>query len=398
MVPVATSGALRVADVRRRNRAIVLAQLRDGQRWSRADLARSTTLTTEGIRELLTDLIADRLVLEVQASSPAPRRGRPPTYYELNACSGAAVGVSIGRRYITAVLTDAAGTEVGRREVEVSSLSVDSVVSQISEAVEVLVAPAEELDTDFLSVCLSIHGDVDPETGVVHEAPAMGWVDVGLAELVDRQLGRGKVRCIDGARATTVAVHREGVAKGRSDVVVLDLSNWLAAGLILNGSLYTGAIGLAGQIGTCPVPSSNGPSMLSATASGRAVVNRYRESGHESASVWRDVVDASRSGDPAAAAALEESGLAIVAAGAWLVGCFGPELLVLGGAISDLGPAYVSQIITDIYANCGRRARGHVEIVGSVLGRDAWVRGAVHVALDIVHEQQQSSIPTARAS
>lgn len=377
---------LRAVDMRRQNAAMVLHELRSRGAQSRAELAATTTLTTEGVRELLADLQGLGLVLEAEPPIKGPRRGRPATFYSYNAGSAMAIGVSLAPKVATVVCTDAVGIEQDRLTFRIQGLAPSSTINKLVRTVKKLIEHIPDPQAT-VSMAVVINGDIDHESGMVRSASMEGWINVDIAERLGARLGLS-VTCLDTASAVAVASRREGVAAGTNDVVVLDLSTWIAAGVVQAGELYRGANGLAGQIRDCPVPSNGQVKPLREVLAGFKIAEA---AGLDADAGWRAVLDAAASGDQNAIGALAEARAAVVFASTWLICAYGPQLFVLGGVFNELDPIDRSRMVADIYQACGHQLARQVEVRGSSLGRDGWTRGAIQVALDWLHSAQVDS-------
>jgi glucokinase len=102
---------------------------------------------------------------------------------------------------------------------------------------------------DVDCVGISCGGPLDSKKGYILSPPNLpGWDNVPIVEFVENILGI-KTRLRNDADACAIAEWKYGAGKGYNNVIFLTFGTGLGAGLILNGRLYTGASGMAGECG-----------------------------------------------------------------------------------------------------------------------------------------------------
>lgn len=117
------------------------------------------------------------------------------------------------------------------------------------EMIDRLCALAEEMTDDFRAIGVSCGGPLDAKQGVILSPPNLpGWDGVKLVEYLKRKYG-GSVRLENDANACALAEWRFGAGQGCEHMIFLTFGTGLGAGLILNGRLYAGVNGNAGELG-----------------------------------------------------------------------------------------------------------------------------------------------------
>jgi glucokinase len=243
-------------------------------------------------------------------------------------------------------------------------------------------------------LAIGIPGPVDPRTGVVHNAPNMtGWNEVPAAVLLTQRLGCPVVICHDAA-AAGYAELMAGAGRGARHLLFITVSTGIGGALFIDGDLYNGATGSAGEVGHTPI-SDNGPpcgqghpGCLEGTASGTAIASRARAelaagtvsslSDLDRASIdARVIATAANAGDELSQRVFHDAGHALGRAIGGFINVLAPDAIVIGGGLIHagdllLGPALhaVTQIAFEIPA---RRCK----IVTAALGTDAGLIGAV---------------------
>ena len=265
-------------------------------------------------------------------------------------------------------------------------------------------AAAEQAGLPFEKVAaigVCVPGPLDPSRSVVAMAPNLGWVDLPVREEMERRLPHTSVFIENDVRAAALSEHRLGAGRGSESMLAVFVGSGVGGGLIVNGSVYHGAHGGAGEIGHMVVR-AGGPrcgcgragcleAMAARDAVGRYViqqVGRGRQTvlteilhGNLLALTSRDLGIAIAQSDAVAIRAARRSarytGLMI----GGVVNLVDPGVVVIGGGVAEaLGQRYV-----DWAAEIARRqilasSAKELPIVMSQLGNDAGLLGAAMTA------------------
>jgi glucokinase len=249
-------------------------------------------------------------------------------------------------------------------------------------------------------VGVGVAGQCLGATGVVLNAPNLGWRDVPFGELLRGAVGV-PVRIANDLSVAAWGEKRFGAAKGIDDVVLVFVGSGVGSGLILGGRLHEGAQGVAGEFGHIKVrPARPGTTprrcgcgqvgCLEAYTSGMNVAARVREeiaagaetsilalAGGDAARVTASLVDdAYRAGDAYARALWEEVGDLLGTATANLVTLLNPARLILGGGVLLGSPALAGLVRERLDVAVSRSATKGLTIERAWLGDDAGVVGA----------------------
>lgn len=109
---------------------------------------------------------------------------------------------------------------------------------------------AEELTADFSRIGISCGGPLDPVRGLIQSPPNLpGWDDVPIVAILKKRFPGACVALQNDANACAVAEWRYGAGKGTRNMIFLTFGTGMGAGLILNGKLYDGTTGDAGEAG-----------------------------------------------------------------------------------------------------------------------------------------------------
>ncbi|MEV8212657.1 ROK family transcriptional regulator [Leifsonia sp. NPDC077715] len=227
---------------RSHNRSLVLQTLyRSGER-SRADLARETGLTRVTVSDLVAELLAEGLVIELGQRESA-RPGKPAVLLDINRSAHQIVGVDLSDhdRFRGAVM-DLDGAIIASGEVMLDDATGDAALAKVDALVDTLVADAT---APILGIGVGSPGVVDL-SGTILTAPNLGWTDLALQQHLADRTGHPVVVAND-ANAAALAEHTYGGAAG--DMMLIRVGHGIGAGLLVAGALVYGSHFAAGEIG-----------------------------------------------------------------------------------------------------------------------------------------------------
>jgi predicted NBD/HSP70 family sugar kinase len=238
--------------VRRRNLALALRQIADADEpTSRAGIAAATGLTKATASSLVDELVAVGLVEELP---PARRErvGRPAAGLSLARSGPCGLGVEINVDYLAVCAVDLTG-EVRARDVvqkDQRDLTPRRALGNAARRVGRMTTSLADEGLTVSGVALALPGLVDTSTGLVHVAPNLGWRDVEVPKLFARDELSALPLSVD--NEANYAALCELYAHPASDPQsFLHISGEIGvgAGVVLDGRLYRGLHGWAGEIG-----------------------------------------------------------------------------------------------------------------------------------------------------
>jgi len=364
----------------------VAEALRSRGGHTRAELITATGLSRPTVSATLAELARDGLVVEGTRGAGA-LGGRPAAVARLTRGAGLAVGVDIGRRHVQVALADLGHqvlAERGRRletdAEECPSLVLDEAAAMIRDALEDLAAGADAVVGAGLGIPAPI--TIDGGIGSPNLLPA--WAPLAPAEeLADRA---GMPVWVDNdANLGALGEYLWGSGRGCGVLVYIKLATGIGSGILLDGRLFRGSIGTAGEIGHItmdargPVCRCGNRGCVELTVGGRALLEQARLT-HPDLNSLADLVRRAEAGDPGCRRLLADAGTALGIALGGLVNLLNPERIVLGG---DLGPAaFMIEPLRRGLADTGMPAAvGAVEVVPTELGQRAAALGGVALVL-----------------
>jgi glucokinase-like ROK family protein len=374
---------------------------------SRVELARQIGLTRAAITTIVNDLQADGIVREVGNQQAG---GRRPIELEINPGVGCVVGVDMGATHVTLILADYSARVIQDMHMPLDiNLGPQVCLSQVDSYLLELVKIAGLTLKDIKAVGIGVPGPIVAEAGMVSGPPIMpGWDGFPIRDTLQAKWNC-PVTLNNDAELGALGEWAYGAGRGERDLAYIKVGVGIGAGLLLDGRIYRGITGSAGEIGHITIE-ENGPECqcgnrgcLEALAGGRAISLRAIEAvrkGQRTLLVEKvppesitpqDVISAARRGDLLSQQIVAEAGAHLGTAIASLVNLFNPSMVVIGGGVAQIGDLLLEPIRRTVQQRSLRVASRAVRITAALLGRRSSGMGAVVQALSLVLHQTAES-------
>ena len=307
-----------------------------------------------------------------------------------------AIGIDLGgTKMLVGVVDDRQRIHHESRE-RSRGLTEDEVVAALEEEI----TEARAKHPGVVGVGVGIPCTIDQERGVAITSVNLEITDVPIRDLLRERSGL-PVFIDNDANCAALAEHLYGAAEGCDNAILLTVGTGIGGGVIIGGEVYRGAIGAAGELGhividydgppcqgNCP---NNGcvETLASGTAisrEGKAAAERHPESALGkalAAGTWdggRTVTDAAVAGDEVARGVVAQAGHFLGVALADLANIFNPEVIVIGGGVSNVG----DMLLDPAREELGSRAlppMNETPVKLAEAGEDAGMIGAGAMAL-----------------
>ena len=311
------------------------------------------------------------------------------------------IALDLGGTKLAAGVVDREGVVLRRTQDATDTSSQDALLAQIEEAIEGLLAP------DIGALGVGIPSLIDQRAGRAGSSVNVPLAGVDLRDRLGERFGL-PVALENDANGAALAEHRFGAGRGTEFMLLLTLGTGVGGGIIIDGELYRGSIGTAGELGHITIDMSDGPcqgfcpgighleSFASGTAAERLAAEiaerqpdgalaRARAAGRELDAQL--VVELAEAGHEDARRVTDTVGHALGTAIAGYVNVFNPELVVVGGGFSRAGDLVLAPARRVVAERALPTARQSVRIALAVLGPEAGLIGSALVgfeALDAV--------------
>lgn len=351
---------------------------------SRADLAAVLHLSPATVTNITSDLIQRGLLFEAREAE-GNGVGRRAILLEVDYDAATVAGVKLSNVGITCAVTNlnAEVSSTAARRIEDTDPEV--VVEAIAEQLRELEATTPTKSVAALG--LNLPGVVDRDGQTVRYSPLLGWREVNIGRLLEERLGIPVIVEND-VNALALAEAWFGHGRTHESFLTVTLGRGIGLGIVLEGEVYRGPRGGAGEFGHVMLGDSTAETKharrgtIEAQLSDEALVHAARRAGLELPDdADAEVVTALASrGNEAAIAVFDAAGAVLGRAIAVLVNLFAPSLIILSGegmrAEQLLLPRARAVLEAASFGDLGRQ----VELVVDSWGDDAWARGAAAMA------------------
>lgn len=307
------------------------------------------------------------------------------------------LGVDLGGTKILTAVTDSQGKILSRdHSVTPARDGPEAVLESILESAHRALEGAEVAMSALACAGVGAPGLIDPRQGMVFTSPHLpGWRDVPLRDMVEERLGR-KAFLVNDANAAALGELHFGAARGARNFIYVTLSTGIGGGIVIDGELYSGTIGAAGEVGHMTID-DRGPlcncgnrgcweTLASGTALAREARQRIEEGvatsileyarGDAAKVTAQAVHSAARQGDGLAQELIARTGYYVGVGLANLINIFNPELIVIGGGLSNIGDILLEPAFKVAGERAYRETFRAVRFASAALGRDSGVLGA----------------------
>jgi glucokinase len=312
------------------------------------------------------------------------------------------LGIDLGGTKILTAVATAQGKMLSRdHSVTPAKKGQEAVVRSILESIGRALEQAGIAAPQLSAIGVGAPGLSNPETGILFTSPNLpGWRDVPLRDIIEKELGK-KAFLINDANAAALGELYFGAAKGAHHFIYITISTGIGGGIIIDSEVYTGSIGTAGEVGHMTIDDDGPPcncgnrgcweTLASGTAMAREARKQIKEGARTSILGYAEgdvekvtaqvIHNAAKEGDSLAKELITRTGYYVGVGLANLVNIFNPELIVIGGGLSNIG----DMLLEPAYEVAGERAFKEsyrtVRFALAKLGRDSGVLGAAAFAL-----------------
>lgn len=334
--------------------------------------------------------------------------GRYPSMYGLNPASGYFIGVDIKRRSLNIGLINFNGemveSQMGLPYIFDNSMSgLENLCEQIRNFIDVIDIDKEKL----LNICVNVSGRVNPDLGYSYS-----WFNFGespLAQIISDMVGYPV--CIENdTRAMTYGEFMKGKGNSCKNVLFVNASWGIGLGMIIDGKIYLGKSGFAGEFGHVPTYENQvichcgKKGCLETEVSGQAMYRKLKERvGNGEMSVLSEdliagteislekIVESVNNEDVLCIDLIEELGVELGKALAGLINIFNPEAVIIGGMLSMTGDYFIQPVKTAIRKYSLNLVNRDTVVYASTLKDKAGMIGACMVARSRLFEDSYSS-------
>lgn len=374
------------------NRNLLVNILRREGALSRTQLTEISGLSVGAVSQITTELILDRWILEVGEGDYTG--GRRQVLLKLNPTMGYALGLKLMEDRAVCAVTNFDARVLHYREQPLNAGPQPEAISDaLAQIINDVIASSGLQHDQFFGIGVGLAGVIYGQRGIVHYSPFFGWRDVPLAHMLQARLGL-PVTIENDVNTLTLTEHLFGAGRQCSNLVVVTIGRGIGMGMIVNGQLYHGAQGGAGELGHTIIDASRRPAgSLEQLASDPAVLDAFSASGQE---IDLKAVSAlAQAGDDRSQALLAASGDYLGIALANVVNILSPEMLIVSGEGVLAGSHRLQPMLDALKRHAFNGLLDDVQVVIEPTDDQAWARGAASLVLSKVFESPLVEIDAA---
>jgi predicted NBD/HSP70 family sugar kinase len=380
----------------------ILRLIYENNRISRSDLVQKTGYSAFLISKLCERLLQSGYISETGSGDSTG--GRRPTLLSISPGLGRVIGIHLGTVNVRIALTDITGTLIESiKAPSMASSGPEIAIPHLIELTEGVLRKAGVAHSDLRGIGMGISGVLDRQTGTTLFWPKVPqWVNVPVQKLLEDHF-HTRVELEDTPRTMAFAERRFGLAQGVREFIYLMIGAGTGSALFLNGQLYTGSSGFAGEFGHITID-ENGPlcscgnrGCLETLISASTLIRKAQQALSQGLSIhlWQltggnpdnisveAIAQAARANDRFSIRLLTEAGTHLGVAMIGLINLLNPELIVVGGGLaSAAGELLLPHVERVIRERALIRAVNKVSIQISGLQDVDWARGAALLAAE----------------
>lgn len=371
------------------NAQLVLQVVRAEGPISRTDLARVTGLSKPTVAVAVGALEHNSLVRA--AGLRTGMRGPAAILYEVRPDAAFVLGLDVGREYLRGAISDIAGAVRARASHRVRALSAQRRVSELVTLADELATAAGVRRSKLTQVVVGSPGVYDPERGALIAARNLpGWERPDVLQELREVFGRSTIVENDVSLAA-LAERDLGHGRGIANFCFVSVGTGIGMGLVVDGRLYRGFHGAAGEISYLPITTTGEEATprevrqrgrLEMVAAAAAVVRAARRRGMTGAVSARRVFLAAADGDGRAGEVVADEVTLVAQAVASVVAVVDPEMVVLGGGIGQ-APGFATAVAEALEPMVPFTPA----ILVSALGEAAVVDGCLAMGMEMAWQQ-----------
>ncbi|MFH9607084.1 ROK family protein [Streptomyces sp. NPDC017448] len=383
----------------RANLERVVRAVRMAGSLTQAEIARSTGLSAATVSNIVREL-KDGGTVEVTPTSAGGRRARSVS---LSGDAGIVIGVDFGHTHLRVAVGNLAHQVLAE---EAEPLDVDASSAEGFDRAEVLVKrliEATGIGPDkVIGIGLGVPGPIDVESGTLGSTSILpGWTGINPSEELSGRLGV-PVYVDNDANLGALGELVWGSGRGVKDLAYIKVASGVGAGLVIDGTIYRGPGGTAGEIGhitldeSGPVCRCGNRGCLETFTAARYVLPLLQPS-HGPGLTMERVVQLAREGDPGCRRVIGDVGRHIGSGVANLCNLLNPSRVVLGGSLAEAGELVLGPIRDSVSRYAIPSAARQLSVLPGALGGRAEVLGALALVLSEMGDSTllESTLPMA---
>lgn len=373
------------------NRILVLKTIFDNESISRADIARATSLTRTTVTEIVAALLEEKLVTEIGVGES--QGGKSPILLKLDENSRYLLSLDLSHSEFRGAVINLRGKILATTSVPVSERGGEEALGLVYKILDQLVEAGYQ---PLVGIGVGTPGLVNGAEGVVVKAVNLDWEDLPLANLLEMRY-QLPVYVLNDSQAAAMGEYHYGQGHlAESNLIVINARHGLGAGIIIQGRLFQGDGGGAGEIGHVVVQEDGEPcrcgnfGCLETVASVQAILQKVKRLGpthpifaHQPDEINLDLVQrAFNAGDPQVNELVIDAGRYMGIAISALVGMLNIQHILLSGDMTCFGEPWLRSVQEAMSQHTLSRMANESQVQVGQLGKDSILLGTSAVLIN----------------
>jgi glucokinase-like ROK family protein len=380
------------------NKIKVLQLIRNEKEITRAEIIRLSGLSAPTVTRIVESLVQLNLIQSEGLGSSIG--GRPPQLINFKSKENYVIGIDLGATFIRSALSNLDGEFIFEIHVPTNlKKGFDGVMEQVGGLIEKLSERASQKSLPLWGIGIAVCGMVNKNSSIVEYSPIFGWKNVNIQEALSKYTSL-KIALGNVTHLIALGELLYGVGKDYRNFICVNLGYGIGSGIIIDGKLFGGADGIAGEVGHIVMDRHNNrkglegvSGTLEALASGYGIADVARELAKSDASSIlyslddedidaKKVFEAAKNGDVLASGIVDNVAGYLSVSIDTLIKLFNTECIVLSGGLVQNGDLLINKIreqVTNYSLNGVSRT---VPIVQSGFGENAALMGSFSLILE----------------
>ncbi|MBI9048898.1 MAG: ROK family protein [Anaerolineaceae bacterium] len=369
--------------IRSINRSLLLNAIKSEGAVSRVGLVHMTGLSPATVTAITGQLIQENMIFEKNTGDSTG--GRPPIMLALNPRGGFVIGIKLMEDHAVGALTDLNASILAKDTIELPDHQLESSVEALTTLVALLIKSSGIRKKQLMGVGIGLAGVVDFAHGVVKQNPFFGWKNIMLRDLLKSKM---RVPVYIDNDVNTLTLSEKWLEPGlmEDNFIVITIGRGIGMGIVINGQIYRGKGGGAGELGHVMVD-PDGPlcdcgkrGCLESLLGDRALVEQARKQIDPNIKNLDDLILKAENNSEAANI-LARAGKLLGGQIANLVSLFDPKLIIISGEGIRMGEVFFSAVHSTFNQHVMPGLAKDTEIRIDSWGDDIWALGAASLVI-----------------
>ncbi len=371
--------------MRANNKRSILDLIQKNGPISKAEIAYILGLSSTSVSTFINELINDKKIYECGVAKSTG--GRKSILYQVDPEAFYVIGIDLQVDRIISILTNSIGEAVTSAETLFSNKDEWQVISILNQTIDKLIAEKKLPFAKVGGIGIGVPGIVQNKTGLIEFAPNLGWQNVNLQQLlkIDKP-----VLIENEANAAAIGEKTFGAAAKVNNFIYISIEIGVGCGLMINGRIYTGNAYHAGEFGHMtvqpegPICRCGNRGCWEIYVSNDTAIKLYNEHSPIKIKSYEDFLDLIRDNDQPALNVLEIIVKYLGIGIANLVNGLNPEMVIIGGKITEIKNLIHHQLLKQIKDHCLDKTFSGLTLEFSKLDNKATVMGMAGLVIEHV--------------